>query len=243
MSSNCPGLYFDIGKKARDVLYKDYAQKPPTHFNYKCLDWMFDLSCKIEAVAPGLNTVVGCAIPSAAKVELQHLRDFAAITGGIELKTNSFGGFDPVLNFSGAVGTTLFSVGTDVGFDIATRAFSELNAGLSFNSAFLIASLNLDRLDMIKASCHYTVSPQTNTAIAAELKHRFSVNETALTIGAQHAFFPFMTVKGRISTQGMVSALVQQGLWDKLFLTIAGEVDFLSSGMIPKLGVSMAFRI
>lgn len=95
----------------------------------------------------------------------------------------------------------------------------------------------------MKASCHYTVSPLTNTAIAAELKHRFSINETALTIGAQHAFFPFMMVKGRISTQGKVSALVQQGLWEKLFLTIGGEVDFLSTGMIPKLGVSVALRI
>lgn len=71
------------------------------------------------------------------------MRDFAGITGGIGLKTNSFGRFDPVVNFSGAVGTTLFSVGTNIGFDVATRAFYELNAGLSFNNAFLVASLNL----------------------------------------------------------------------------------------------------
>lgn len=77
--SHCPGLYADIGKKARglcschlllrafilsslpgrihvitnmfssdlillDVLYRGYAQQPPVHFQYHCLDVNGDLS-------------------------------------------------------------------------------------------------------------------------------------------------------------------------------------------------------
>lgn len=99
-----------------------------------------------------------------------------------------------------------------------------------------------NKLDTLKVSCHYTVCPLTKTAIAAELKHNFSVNDTALTVGAQHALLPFTMVKGRISTQGKVYALIQQGLWEKLFLTLGGEADLTDATSIPKIGLSIALR-
>ncbi|KAF3437784.1 hypothetical protein FNV43_RR20540 [Rhamnella rubrinervis] len=198
---------------------------------------------KIEAIVPGLSTLCKCEIPSSAKVELQYLRDYVGVTGGIGLKANPIGVYNPILNVSGVIGTALFSAGTDIGFDVLAREIYKFNAGLSFNTDLLIASVNLDKLDTLEVSCHYTVSPLTKTAIAAELKHSFSANDTALTVGAQHALLPFMMVKGRISTQGKVYALIQQRLWEKLFLTLGGEVDFMDTGMVPKVGLSIALRI
>lgn len=100
-----------------------------------------------------------------------------------------------------------------------------------------------DKLDSWKASCSCVVNPPTDTAIAMELKHTFSVNDTAITIGCQHAFFPFTLAKARLNTHGKAGALVQQELWQKLVLTFAGEVDFMDIKRIPKIGLSMAFRI
>lgn len=88
-------------------------------------------------------------------------------------------------------------------------------------------------------------NPQTQTAIAAELKHSFSINDTAFAIGAQQALFPSTLVKGRISTHGKVAALIQQGLWEKIFLSISGEVDFTDTREIttPKIGLSLGVRL
>lgn len=88
-------------------------------------------------------------------------------------------------------------------------------------------------------------NPLTQTAIAAELKHSFSINDTAFAIGAQQALFPSTLVKGRISTHGKVAALIQQGLWEKIFLSISGEVDFTDTRQIttPKIGLSLAVRL
>lgn len=98
-------------------------------------------------------------------------------------------------------------------------------------------------LDTWKASCCRIINPLTNTAVAAELKHTFSVNDTALTIGAQHAIFPFTLLKARLSTYGRAGALIQQELFEKLVLTIGGELDFMDISRVPKLGLSVAFSI
>lgn len=71
------------------------------------------------------------------------MRDFVGITGGIGLKANLFGGYNPTLNFSGVLGSTLLAVGSDIGFDVLAREFYKLNASLSFNNDLLIASVDL----------------------------------------------------------------------------------------------------
>ncbi|KAJ7956343.1 Mitochondrial outer membrane protein porin [Quillaja saponaria] len=242
--SKCPGFYFDIGKKARDLLHKDYGAQPPIHFHYQFLDWNLSLSCQIEQIVPGLSSLIKFDIPDSGKVELQSLHDYAGITGCIGLIRNSSRGYDPVVSFSGVAGTTFLSLGGNLAFDIATKTFNKWNAGLTINTAFLIASLKLnDKFDTLKASCYHAVNPVTRTAIAAELKHRFSTNEIVATIGAQHALFPSTLVKARVNTHGMAGALIQQELWQKVFITLAGEVDFRDMIKLPTVGLSLALRL
>ncbi|CAL9031212.1 unnamed protein product [Prunus brigantina] len=71
------------------------------------------------------------------------------------------------------------------------------------------------------------VNPLTNTALGAELKHSFSTNDTALAVGARHAFLPSTLAKARVSTHGSVAVVIQQGFWQKIFMSISGEVDFV----------------
>ncbi|GMP26763.1 hypothetical protein CsSME_00003066 [Camellia sinensis var. sinensis] len=76
------------------------------------------------------------------------------------------------------IGSSFFSIGTDISIDVGARQFAKYNASLSFNTAILIISLTL-------ASCHHTICPLTNITIAAELTHKFLRNETTLTFGTK----------------------------------------------------------
>lgn len=71
------------------------------------------------------------------QVELQYLHEYAGISTSIGLTAS------PIVNFSGVAGTETLKFGTDVSFDTATRAFTKCNAGFSFSSSDLIASLTL----------------------------------------------------------------------------------------------------
>ncbi|TKY55121.1 Mitochondrial outer membrane protein porin 1 [Spatholobus suberectus] len=243
--STSPGIYFDIGKKAKDVLHKDYAHPSPIHYHYQFMDYNVDLSCQVDEIVPGFRSLLKCTIPDSGKVELHHLTNYTGITGCIGLEGNLEKGYDPVVNLSGLVGTNIVSLGANVAFDIPTRTINKLNAGLGLNTPFLVASLTMhDRFDIVKASCYHEVNPLTKTAIAAELKHSLSVGETGVIIGAQHSFFPQTLVKARLDTYGKAGALIQQGLWERCFITMAGEVELKNSDntLHPKVGVSVALR-
>jgi voltage-dependent anion channel protein 2 len=70
-------------------------------------------------------------------VELQYLHDYAGISTSVGLTAN------PVVNFSGVIGTNIVALGTDLSFDSKTGNFTKCNAGLSFSNADLIASFTL----------------------------------------------------------------------------------------------------
>ncbi|KAK9278820.1 hypothetical protein L1049_028399 [Liquidambar formosana] len=232
-----PGFYYEIGKKARDLLYRDYTQQQPLHYHYRFIDWSVDLSLQIEDIAPGLNAVFRFIVPDYKKVEVGYLSDYAGITAGITLAAN------PFLSFSGVVGTGFFSLGTELTFDTAARMFTDYSAGLRFNTAFLIASLALtDKGDTLNATCFRTVNTLTKTAIAAELSHSLSLNETAFAIGTQHGLTPFTLIKARVNTYGQAGALIQHELWQKFYFTISGEVDARDNQRFPKVGLSIALR-
>ncbi|KAJ0105904.1 hypothetical protein Patl1_17852 [Pistacia atlantica] len=233
--SSSPGLYFHIGKKARDLLYKGYAQQPPFHFSYQWVDWNVDLSCQMESIVPGLQTALRFTIPDSGKVELRFLHDYVGITAGSGLKMSNHHstgfdpsiGLDPVVNFSGVIGTDLVSLGTDIAFDMSASTFNKINA---WN----------DKLDTLKASYYQPLNPLSRSAIAAELKHSFFIERTTiLTVGGQHELFPSTLVKARMDSNGKVGALIQQGFWQKFFLSIAGEFDFKDNDRRrPKIGLS-----
>ncbi|GAU32821.1 hypothetical protein TSUD_208890 [Trifolium subterraneum] len=238
-----PGIFSNLGDKAKDVLYKDYAEQSPIHFHYKFMDWNAGFACKVVEIVPGVRTVFKCNIPDSGKVELQYLNKFAGITGRIGLLGNEGGAYDPVVNFSGLLGTRIVSLGANVALHIPTRSITKLNAGFGFNSAFLEASLTFhDSFDTLKATFYHEVNPLTQTAIATQVKHSLSLQETGVTIGVQHAFFPQTLLKARFDSAGKAGALIQQGFWQRFFVTMAGELDFGAEDKTPKFGVSMALR-
>ncbi|XP_061987312.1 mitochondrial outer membrane protein porin of 36 kDa-like [Populus nigra] len=271
-----PGLYGDIGKKARDLLYKDYQSDHKftvttytstgvalTSTGIKKGDlFLADVSGQlknknittdikvdtnsnllttitIDEPAPGLKTIFSFKVPDqrSGKVELQYQHEYAGISTSLGLTAN------PIVNFSGVIGSNVVSLGTDLSFDTATGNFTKYNAGLSYTNADLIASLTVnDKGDTLTASYYHTVRPLTSTAVGAELTRSFSSNENTLTIGTQHALDPLTTVKARLNNYGKASALIQHEWRPKSLFTISGEVDTKAIEKSAKIGLALALK-
>ncbi|XP_073023548.1 mitochondrial outer membrane protein porin of 36 kDa-like [Primulina eburnea] len=153
----------------------------------------------IDEPAPGVKAIFSFVAPDqkSGKVELQYLHEYAGISTSLGLTAK------PLVNFSGVVGNHQAAFGTDISFDTATGNFTKCNAGASFMTPDLIASLILnDKGEALTASYFHTVSPLTNTAVGAELIHSFSSNENTLAIGTQHLLDPLTLVKARVNNYG-----------------------------------------
>ncbi|GFZ17531.1 hypothetical protein Acr_26g0008010 [Actinidia rufa] len=225
-----PGIYLHIGKKARELLYKDYTQQPPDSYNVGSFDLSIDLAGQVCEIVPGLTTAFRFIIPYQNTVELQYMREHVGITSGISLSSK------PSFNLSGVTGNSFFSIGTDVSYNTNSMKFAKCNAGLSFNTALVVASLTFDGLrDTFRASCYCNMLPQTNTAIAAELK--FAGGGSVLTFGTQHGLFTNTMLKARVSSNGKLGALISQQLFPSFFATVAAELRGS-----PKLGLSFSVR-
>ncbi|KAF3444753.1 hypothetical protein FNV43_RR14446 [Rhamnella rubrinervis] len=271
-----PGLYTDIGKKARDLLYKDYQSDhkftittySPTGVaitssgtkkgDQLLADVTTQLKNKnvttdikvdtdsnlittvtIDEPAPGLKAIVSFRVPDqrSGKVELQYLHDYAGISSSVGLTAN------PIINFSGVLGTNAVSVGADLSFDSKTGTFTKVNGGLNFSNTDLIASLTInDKLGTLSGSYYQIVNPLTNTAVGGEVTHSFSTNENTVTIGTQHALDPLTSVKARVNNYGKASALIQHEWRPKSFFTVSGEVDTRAIEKSAKIGLALALK-
>ncbi|KAM0010472.1 putative Porin domain superfamily, eukaryotic porin/Tom40 [Helianthus debilis subsp. tardiflorus] len=263
-----PGLYTDIGKKTRDLLYRDYQGDhkftittfSPTGVaitssgtkkgdlfladvntqlkrNNITTDIKVDINSNlsttivVDELAPGLKTILSF------KLELQYLHEYAGISTSMGITAN------PVVNFSGVVGTNSTAIGTEVSFDTKTGNFTKYNAGISFSNADLIAALTLnDKCETLNASYYHIVKPLTNTSVGAEVKHSFSTNENTITVGTQHALDPLTTVKASINNLGKANALIQHEWRPKSLFTISGEIDTKAVDKSAKFGLALALK-
>ncbi|EPS68383.1 hypothetical protein M569_06388 [Genlisea aurea] len=271
-----PGLYSDIGKKARDLLYRDYGGDHKfTLTSYTSngvsitssavkkgdsvladisaqlknknitTDVKVDTNSKvlttitIDEPAPGVKAIFSITAPDqkSGKVELQYFHEYAGISTSLFLTAK------PIVNFSGVAGNKNVFFGTDVSFDTATGNFTKYNAGISFTTADLIASLNLnDKGEKITASYFHTVSPLTNTAVGAEFTHNLTTKENVVFVGTQHLLDPLTAVKGRLNSYGQASAVIQHEWRPKSLITISGEVDTRAIEKTAKIGLAVALK-
>ncbi|CAO2816256.1 unnamed protein product [Amaranthus hypochondriacus] len=271
-----PGLYSDIGKKARDLLYRDYQTDhkfsittySPTGVaitssgtkkgdllladvttqlkkNNVTTDIKVDTNSNllttisVVEAAPGLKTILSFRVPDqrSGKLELQYLHDYVGICTSVGLTAN------PIVNFSGVIGTNVLALGTDVTFDSKEGNFTKCNAGLSFSNADLVAALTInDKGDSLNASYYHHINPTSNASVGAEVTHSFSSNKNTVTLGAQHAIDPLTNIKGRINNFGKVSGLIQHEWRPKSLVTISAEVDTRAIEKTAKVGLALALK-
>nr|XP_016481461.1 PREDICTED: mitochondrial outer membrane protein porin of 36 kDa-like [Nicotiana tabacum] len=240
--SKQPGIYSDIGKDATDLLYGDYNMQPPICYHFNWLDWSLNLSGGVRASVPGqeIRTLLKFYLPyqRSNKVELQYLRDYFGYTAGISLTKS------PLISFSGVIGNGFFNTGADISIDAETDILAKCDAGLSFNTDILTASLTLsDKADTLRAHAYRQIQPLTHTGIAAELMHQFSSKQTTLTLGAQHSPFPFMLIKARAASDGSLATLFQHDLLSRFCLTIGAEMNVMDAMSTATLGVSLSLKV
>lgn len=255
-----PGIFSDIGKKARDLLYKDYnvdhkfsvATCTSTGLTLtscgtrKGEAFLGDVAVKfqkeklttdvkvdtnsnifatvtLDEPTPGLKAILNLTFPDlkSGKAELQYKHDYAGFSGNVGLTPS------PPTEFSAVFGTKEIAVGGEVAFDTSAGSLTKYNAGLSFTKPDFIASLFLtDKADTLKFSYLHTLSPLTNSSVAAEIAHSISKEENTFTVGGLYMLDPLTTVKARLSNNGKVAALLQHEWQPKSILfTLSGEVD------------------
>ncbi|RYQ85819.1 hypothetical protein Ahy_B10g105436 isoform B [Arachis hypogaea] len=193
----------------------------------------------VNEPAPGLKTIFNFRIPDqrSGKVEVQYVHGYSGISTSVGLTAN------PIVNFSGVLGTDVLAIGSELSYDTKIGEFTKYNAGVNFTKADLVASLTVtDKGDTLNASYYHLVNPLNNTAFGAEVTHSFSTNKNTLTLGSQHALDPLTTVKARINHSGKAHALIQHEWRPKSFFTISGEVDTKSFEQSAKIGLGLALK-
>ncbi|CAL5443548.1 unnamed protein product [Camellia sinensis] len=107
-------------------------------------------------------------------LEVQYLHDYAGISTRIGLTAN------PIVNFSGVLGSNVVALGTDISFDTKTGEFTKCNVGLSFSNADLIASLTLGN-DLKPIDCLTEMPDDILSFILSFLSIRDSVKARILS--------------------------------------------------------------
>ncbi|CAN1187671.1 Mitochondrial outer membrane protein porin of 36 kDa [Linum perenne] len=165
-----PGLYTDIGKKARDLLYRDYQSDHKftlttytsngvaiTSNGVKKGDlFLADVSSQLKnknvttdlKVDTNSNLFTTITIDEPApglktifSFRVPDQRSYQHEYLGISTSIGLTA--SPLANFSGVIGNNMVSLGTDLCFDTASGNFTKLNAGLSYTNADLIAAITL----------------------------------------------------------------------------------------------------
>ncbi|KAF3456487.1 hypothetical protein FNV43_RR01138 [Rhamnella rubrinervis] len=258
-----PAPFSDIGKKAKDLLTKDYNfdQKftlsvvgPTELVLYRSreegelyelketknkLDLQLQVSTKVTVsnILPSTKAAVSFKIPDnkSGKLDIQYLHPHAAIDSSIGLNPT------PLLELSGAFGSKDVSFGGEVGFNTSSSSFIKYSAGISWNKPDYSAALLLtDQGKALKTSyIHYVNAFHT---VAAELTHRFSTYENTFTIGSSHVVDPLTVVKARLTNDGKVAMLYQKEWRPKSLITFSAEYDSKATNTAPKLGLALALK-
>uniref|UniRef100_A0A0D9WJ34 Uncharacterized protein n=1 Tax=Leersia perrieri TaxID=77586 RepID=A0A0D9WJ34_9ORYZ len=261
-----PGLYSEIGKKARDLLYKDYqtdqkftlttyaangaaitvasTKKNEAIFSeiqsqLKNNNVTVDLitTFTVHDLTPGMKGILSIPFPYQKSAKAEV--QYLHPHAGLNASVGLHA--NPLVSFSGAFGTAAFAFGGDVAFDTESGNFTKYNAGLSHTTQDLTAALLLNNKgDSLAASYYHKVSQ--GSAVGAELAHSFSSNENTLTFGTQHALDELTTVKARFNNFGMASALLQHEFRPKSLVTISTEVDTKAIDKSSKVGLSLVLK-
>nr|CAB3502092.1 unnamed protein product [Digitaria exilis] len=270
--SKGPVPFVNIGKRAKDLLYKDY------NFDQKfSLSTSSNSGLNLTATGVKINedfigdirtqhksgrTTVDVIIDSDSKVSTTVTVD-EALTG---LKTSfSFKVPDhksgkyahnrfalsstigltsaPLVELAATVGTSELSLGAEVGFDSTSASVTKYNSGIGYNKPDFSASLQLaDKGETLKASYIHLFNPTNGATVAAEVTHKLKTKENYFTIGSSHALDSSTLLKMRFSNSGKVGLLCQHEWRPKSLVTLSAEYDPKVVRSPSRFGVAISVK-
>ncbi|GFP79279.1 mitochondrial outer membrane protein porin of 34 kDa [Phtheirospermum japonicum] len=242
-----PGLYSDIGKRARDLLNRDFQS-----------DQKFTVSTVSHTgvTLTSSGTKKGDLFLADVNTQLKHKNittDIKVDTGSNLFATVTVNepapGVKTILSFkvpdqrSGKLELQYLHDYAGLSSSVGLTANPIVNfSGVLGNNKLAVGGDLNDKGDTLSASYYHTVNPLTNTAVGAEVTHSFSSNENTITVGTQHALDLLTTVKARLNNFGKASALIQHEWRPKSLITVSTEVDTKSIDKSAKFGLALALK-
>ncbi|KAK6125256.1 hypothetical protein DH2020_041000 [Rehmannia glutinosa] len=245
--SKGPGLFTDIGKKAKDLLTKDYLS-----------DHKFSVSTYSESgvalttstVKKGgyssgdvaaqyiyNNTSVDLKVDTESNLEFQYFHPHASLTAAVGLNQA------PPIDLSVTLGTPTFALGAEAGYETTSGKLTKYTAGITVTKPDSCASVILgDKGDTIKASYIHYMDQLKRSAAVGEITRKFSTNENTFTVGGSYAIDGLTLVKVKLNNHGTLGAVLQHEVIRKSLVTISSEFDTKALDKTPRFGVSLALR-
>ncbi|KAH0936931.1 hypothetical protein HID58_004392 [Brassica napus] len=227
-----PGLYTEIGKKARDLLYKDYQG---------------DQKLSVTTYS---STGVAITTTGTNKGDL-FVGDVTT-----QVKNKNFTADIKVATDSSLLTTFTYDEATPglkaiVSAKVPDQKSGKVELQYLHDYAGICTSVGLTASpivnfsgvgDKLNASYYHIVNPLSNTVVGAEVTHSFTTQKNAITVGAQHALDPLTTLKARVNNDGVANALIQHQWRPKSFITVSGEVNSRAIEKGAKVGFALALK-
>ncbi|CAH2069628.1 unnamed protein product [Thlaspi arvense] len=233
-----PAPFPDIGKKAKDLLNKDYIFDKKFILTMPSATGTVSTKVTVKNLIPSAKAVISFNIPDhkSGKLDVQYVHPHATLNSSIGLNPT------PLLDLSATIGSQTVCLGGEVGFDTASSSLTKYNAGFSLNKPDFSAALMLeDKGESLRATYVHTVNP--TTSVGAELIRRFSNDDNnSFTIGSCHSVDPFTTVKARFSISGKAGMVVQREWRPKSLITFSAECDSKAVNSSPRYGLALALK-
>ncbi|KAL3637703.1 Mitochondrial outer membrane protein porin [Castilleja foliolosa] len=267
--SKGPGLFSDIGKKAKDLLTRDYLS-----------DHKFSVSTYSESGVASLRknqlhyirwalttSTVKKGGYSSGDVAAQYLykNTFVDVKVDTDSNISTILAFTDVVPSSKTIATLKYpnyesgklelqyfhphaSLSTAVGLSQAPPIDFSFTLGtptfaLGAEAGYETSSVILgDKGDTIKTSYIHFLDQLKRSVAVGEITRKFSTNENTFTVGGSYAIDDLTLVKVKLNSHGTLGAVLQHEVIRKSLVTISSEFDTKALDKAPKFGLSLALK-
>nr|CAD1832411.1 unnamed protein product [Ananas comosus var. bracteatus] len=229
-----PGLFSDIGKKAKDLLNKDYS---------------YDQKLTISTFSSTGVGLTSAAVKKGGLYTLDIGTQYKYKNTHIDVKLDTDSNVSTILTISEVLPYTK---------TIASLKFPDYKSGklelqyfhdhaslataVGLKASQLLIFLDCrDKGDSLRASYVYLFDDAQKTSVVAEVTRRFSTNDNTFTVGGSYAVDPLTTVKARLNNSGKLAALIDTRA-KSILATISGEFDTKALDKPPKFGLALALK-
>ncbi|KAI4330739.1 hypothetical protein MLD38_028996 [Melastoma candidum] len=245
--SKGPGLFSDIGKKARDILNANYTTDHKFSVN-TCSDGGVILtSTAVQKGGFSVGDVTAKYKYNNALIDVKVDTDSNILTmitiNEIVPSTKAIASLKlPDFN-SGKLEVQYFhhhaTIATSSALNQSPLVDVAATIGVSKPEQYASVILG-DKGDSIRASYVHYLDASKKTTAALEIFRKFSANENLVTVGGTYAVDNLTLVKGKLNNNGKLSAVLQHEIVPKSVLSISGEIDTKALERAPKFGLSLA---
>lgn len=190
-------------------------------------------SVALTELLPGLKTTLSATVPDqrSGKLALDYSRPHLTLKSSLGLVAT------PKAECSVSTGAGAFTVGGEAGYDARTSALTKWSVGAQYSAeGTTVAAVLADKGETAKACLAHELS--SDVTLGAEAVHKIKAGSTTFTLGGA-AKLNGSTVKAKVDSTGLASALLETEVQPKAKMTISAACNALDLGKAPKVGISM----